>query len=140
MADFKIDGLADLMLDLQTLASLPEQVTEEMLNAQADIVVSAQKSKARALGIDRTGLTIDSIQKSKVKKFKTGPCITVEFKGSRTRGKTKTRNAEIAFINEYGKKNQPARPFVNLANEETEAEQTSAALKVYDNYLKSKNL
>ena len=46
-----------------------------------------------------------------------GGYADVTFSGTRTRGRTRTRNAEIAFINEYGKRNQPARPFIRTAAE-----------------------
>lgn len=140
MAEFKLSGLNDLMLDMKSLAEIPDDVQSNMLNAMADVVVSAQKAKGKSLGVYRTGLTLDSIKKSKVKKLKSGMSITVEPSGSRKRGKKSVRNAEIAFVNEYGKKNQAPRPFINLANEESAEEQTNAALKVYDAWLKTKNL
>lgn len=140
MAELKLSGLDDLMLDMKALAEIPDEVQSNMLNAMADVVVSAQKAKGQALGVNRTGLTLDSIKKTKVKKLKSGMSITVEPSGTRKRGKKSVRNAEIAFVNEYGKKNQAPRPFINLANEESADEQTNAALKVYDDWLKSKNL
>lgn len=57
--------------------------------------------------------------------------------GTNERG---NRNAEVAFINEFGKHGQPARPFIKTANEEAADTAVEAAAKVYDKYLKSKNL
>ena len=51
-----------------------------------------------------------------------------------------TRNAEIAFINEYGKRGVPARNFIRKANEQSAAASTQAAAAVYDKYLQSKEL
>ena len=48
------------------------------------------------------------------------------------------RVAEIAFINEFGKKNQPARPFISQANESNAGAAVDAAADVYDRYLSSK--
>ena len=45
----------------------------------------------------------------------------ITFSGTRPRGNKRVRNAEIAFINEYGRRGQPARPFIGkamTANEE----------------------
>ena len=77
------------------------------------------------------------------KKLLDGQEISVYPQGSRTRGRYKkstTRNAEIAFVNEYGKRGQKARPFIRDANAESESKMEKAAFRIYDNYLKSKNL
>ena len=50
--------------------------------------------------------------------FYTSDTSNVTFSGTRTRGRTKTRNAEIAFINEYGKRGQAPRPFIRQAAEQ----------------------
>ena len=47
-----------------------------------------------------------------------GGYADVTFSGSRQRGNTKTRNAEIAFVNEYGRQGQTARPFIRQAGEQ----------------------
>lgn len=65
--------------------------------------------------------------------------IYVSPKGTRSDG-NKRRNAEVAFVNEYGKAGQPARPFINTANEKSADAAVEAAAGVYDKYLKSKNL
>lgn len=140
MADFSCTGLDDLMLSMAEIAEIPDDVQDNMLNAQADVVVRAQQSKASSYGVQDSGKTAESITKGKVKSGKNGRVIHVYPKGTRTRGKTTTRNAEIAFIAEFGKKGQSARPFIRDANESSAAETTQAAFTVYGNWLKSKNL
>lgn len=142
MADFSFHGLDELMLDLQQIAELPEDVQDEMLNAQADVVVAAQRAEAEAMGVHApgSGLVIKSIKKGKVKVRKGVRAIYVTPTGTRKRGNTRVRNAEIAFINEYGKKKQKARPFIRTANEKSAESATRAAAEVYDRYLKSKDL
>lgn len=140
MAGFSFSGLDELMLDMQAVAELPEDVQEEMLNAQADVVVKAQQEQARVMGVDQTGLTIRSIKKGKVKVKKGVRVIYITPTGTRKRGEKRVRNAEIAFVNEYGKKKQKARPFIRTANEKSAQAATEAAAAVYDRYLKSKNL
>ena len=143
MASIEFDDLPGLMLDMEQLANMPDSVISEMLDSQANILVEAQKKKARAYGVVDTGEMIDSITKGKRKKLLDGQEISVYPQGSRTRGRYKkstTRNAEIAFVNEYGKRGQRARPFVRDANAESEPKMEKSAFTVYDNYLKSKNL
>lgn len=138
MADFDVSGLDDLMLSLQQVAELPEDVQDNMLNAQADMVMAAQQRSA--LSIADTGQTARSLRKSKPKTRKGVRSISITFSGSRKRGETTTRNAEIAFVNEYGKKGVPPRNFIRKANEQSAAASTQAAAAVYDQYLQSKGL
>lgn len=140
MAEFSFSGLGDLMLDMQAIAELPEDVQDEMLNAQADVVVKAQQEQAKVMGVEDTGLTLHSIKKGKVKLKKGVRVIYVTPTGTRKRGKKRVRNAEIAFVNEFGKEKQKARPFIRTANEKSAEATTQAAADVYDRFLKSKNL
>lgn len=138
MAEFDVSGLDDLMLSLQDIADLPETVQDAMLNAQADVVLRAQQSAAQAIA--DTGQTARSLRKSKPRTRKGVRSISITFAGSRKRVNTTTRNAEIAFVNEYGKKGVPARNFIRKANEQSAAASTQAAAAVYDQYLLSKGL
>ena len=142
MAEINFRGLDEFMLDMQQIAEIPEEVQDEMLNAQADITVRAQQEQAEAMGVHApgSGLTIRSIKKGRVKVKKGVRTIYVTPTGSRVRGGKRVRNAEIAFINEYGKKNQKARPFIKTANEKSAEASTQAAFEVYDRWLKSKDL
>jgi len=140
MAEFHCDGLDELMLSLQEIAELPGAVVDDMLNAGADVVVQAQKRKIAAYGILDTGQAMRSIGKGKVKSKNGQRVIYVTPVGSRRRGKTSTRNAEIVFVNEFGKRGQRARPAVRDANEESAEATTAAQAAVYDQWLKSKNL
>lgn len=138
MAEFDVSGLDDLMLSLQDVADLSETVQDAMLDAQADVVLQAQQSAAQAIA--DTGQTARSLRKSKPRIRKGVRSISIIFAGSRKRGDTTTRNAEIAFVNEYGKKGVPARNFIRKANEQSAAASTQAAASVYDQYLQSKGL
>lgn len=138
MAEFAVSGLDELMLSLQDVAQLPESVQDSMLNAQADVVLEAQYSAA--MEIKAKGDTAKSLRKSKPKTRKGTRYISITFSGTRKRGKTVTRNAEIAFVNEYGKRGVPARNFIRKANEQSAAASTQAAKAIYDEYLRSKGL
>ena len=48
MPEFKSFGLDELMLSLEEIAAIPEEVQDEMLNAQADITLKAQQESILA--------------------------------------------------------------------------------------------
>ena len=143
MAEFSCNGLDDLMLSLQEIAAIPEEVQDEMLRAGAEVVAQAQREKVRAYGIydgSSPKHVADSIKPGKVKLKKGQRIIYVSPTGSRRRGKTVTRNSEILFVNEYGRRGQKARPAVRDANEASAEATTVAQAEVYDKYLRSKDL
>lgn len=143
MAEFGCVGLDGLMLSLQEIAEIPEDVEDEILNAQADVVAAQQQKKIKAYGIYDGSSTVhvaSSVKKGRVKVKKGQRVIYVSPTGTRKRGKTVTRNAEIAFINEFGKEGQKARPAIADANEACAEETVKAGLQVYDRWLKSKDL
>ena len=140
---FKVNGLDGLSLSLEELAALPDTVQDRMLLAGADVVAKAQKQKVLAYGIydrDSTQHVADAIKPGKVKLNRGERVVYVSPTGTRKRGNKTTRNAEILFINEYGKKRQKARPAVRDANEACAAAMTQAQFEVYDQWLKSLGL
>lgn len=150
MARFDVYGIADLYSDLAALSFLPDSVSEDILNAEADVIVEAQQDYMEKMqrGPQSTGISAKSVKKGKVKRGKKGPYISIYPHGSRKRGKGKrgkkkiydVRNAEIAFINEYGRRGQAPRPAIQTANELAAGKATEAGEKVYQAYLDSKNL
>lgn len=140
MANFSVNGLDGLMLDLAEAAELPDAVAEEMLLAEAEIVAEAQVCTGMKMGVHRTGVTLSSIGHGKMKRTKDGG--RVMYVNPRGRNENGDDNALIAFLNEYGVSSRgiAARPFIRTANEAAAEEAADAAAKIYDNYLKSKNL
>ena len=134
MATLRLEGLDELLHDLVSAAELP---AEDMLNAGADIAVAAQKSTGEKMGVHRTGTMLGSLKKFKVVHASSGAYIKIGFTGTNPGG---ARNVEVAFINEYGKTNQPARPFIAVANEESAGDIAVAEYKVFDNHLSKHNL
>lgn len=132
MAEITFAGMEELLLSMEELAQIPEEVQDKMLNAQADVVVEAQKEKARVYNVQDTGAMIQSIKKGRVKRAKGGSrVIYVTPTGSRKRGGKTVRNAEVAFVNEYGRRNQQARPFIRDANETSANATTEAGAAIY---------
>lgn len=141
MSEFSFSGLDEFMLSMEEIAQIPEDVQDAMLNAQADVVVEAQKQKARTYGVQDTGAMIQSIKKGRIKTGKNGErLIYVTPSGSRKRGNTVVRNAEIAFVNEYGTRDQKARPFIKDANETSAEATTEAAAAIYFKWQEDKGL
>ena len=143
MAEFSCNGLDDLMLSLQEIAAIPEEVQDKMLRAGADVVAQAQREKVKAYGIydgSSPRHVADTIKPGRVKLKKGQRVIYVTPTGSRRRGKSVTRNAEILFVNEYGKRGQKARPAIRDANEACAEQMVSAQMAVYDKHLRSKDL
>lgn len=140
MAELTTSGLDELLEDLGSVAEIPDAVVLEMLSAEAEVVAEAQAQEARAMGVRDTGRTAESITfDKKLKTTADGKAIYVYPKGTRSDG-SKRRVAEVAFINEFGKKGQPGRPFIRTANEKAAEAAEKAALAAYDDFLKSKNL
>lgn len=140
MPEISFSGLDSLELSMKEIAEIPDDVKDEMLQAQAAVVVPVMRARAQAYGLKDTGLMIDSIKPGKPKKTKTGRALYVTPQGKRRRGQKDTRNTEIAFIGEYGTKKVRARPFMREAVEATAEQAEQASLQVYDRWLKSKNL
>lgn len=142
MASLTVNGMDALLDDLDVLANLPDSVIEEILEAEADVIVEAQRKKASEMwkGPYETGETAASIKKGKVKKTGLDHSITVAPQGTNTRG---DRNAEVAFVNEYGTstgRQKGGRPAIRVANEQKEKEAVEAGEKIYHAYLDKKNL
>lgn len=137
MAMMTTNGLAEFAVSLEEIREVPDGILDQMLNAEADVIEKAQKDKGLAYGVHRTGVTLASIKRSKTSKTGDGKEIIIIPMGTNSDG---NRNAEVAFINEFGKHGQPARPFIRDANEEKADEAVDAAAAVYDKFLSSKGL
>lgn len=138
MASFKVEGLFDFD-DLLNAGAVPGDTMNKMLHAAADVAVKAQKRTAKQMlnGRYATGALSESIKKGRISTTKDGKAIKIVFDGTRRRGSSTASNAEIAFVNEFGKRGQDPRPFIKTANEQCEAEAIEAAAKVYDKWIDS---
>lgn len=144
MAHMSVNGLDGLMDDLAELASLPDGVVDGILEAEADVILPAQQAEIQRQwsGPYSIGISAKSVKKGKVKVDRDGRSISIYPQGSRKRGGKSIRNAEIAFVNEYGAPGRhiAARPAISTANAKKEKEAVDAGERVYHAYLDSKNL
>lgn len=138
MATLEIYGMDDLDAAFNRIGNIPEAVTTRALNEMADIAAAAIRRSGEAMGVrdpESEVHILDKIVKRKAKITRDGGYVDISFSGTRTRGKNKTRNAEIAFINEYGKRGQPARPFIGQAMNQNEEKIAAAGGDVLGDWI-----
>ena len=140
MASFKVSGIDELCNAMAKVQNIPNNIITDMLQAMGEVAKKAIESYARAKGIVGTGLTIASIKIKRPKITPTGGQTAVTFEGSRTRVNTTTRNAEIAFINEFGKRGQPARPFIKEAIDKEGDKIGDAGTEIFNKWLETNGL
>ena len=138
MATFDTSGVDQYAFDFASLAELPGSVVDEMLEAEGRIIKDGQAETARAMlrgEYYRDGVA-GGVRAGKVKRSGGTKSVYVTFEGEQHGN----RVAEIAFVNEFGKHNQPARPFIRTANEKYADRAVEAAEQIYDRFLSSKGL
>lgn len=140
MARLEVQGMDELNAALKRIGEVPPEVKTSALGSMADIAAAAIKRSGEAMGVrdpESSVHILDKISRSKAKITEAGGYQDITFSGSRTRGKTKTRNAEIAFVNEYGKRGQPARPFIGQAMTQNEEKIAAAGGDVLGDWIEN---
>ena len=143
MATMSVNGFEGVNVSFNALLQGGKALATDMLTAEAEIVQAKQKSVGRQMGVYDPSSSVHTVEKvthGNVVKKDDEYRMFVYPQGSRTRGNTTTRNAEIAFINEYGKTGQAARPWITTANAQAEEKALDAAEDVYDKFLKENDL
>ncbi|MCM1026523.1 MAG: hypothetical protein NC432_08790 [Roseburia sp.] len=131
----EIEGLDELIGGLENIMDLPRTVQRDMLNAEADVVVRAQKKKIDELGLVDSGQLKASIARERdIKTDRIGVCMDIRPQGYRADG---ISNAEVGFVHEYGapKRHIKASSWMRKANEECADEAVKAAADVYEKFL-----
>ena len=128
---------------------IPLSVMDEMLTEEADTIEPEIRKNANTMlkGKYWTGTTALKLTRKPPHtwfgKQGTGQRqIALTFKGIRKDKyhKKGTRNAEIAFVNEYGARGIPARPFIKQGIETKEKEAFDKAEAVFDKWLGKENM
>lgn len=144
MAHMSVDGLDVLIGGLDALTRIPDSTLDGMLEAGAEVLVQAQRAEigSQWSGPHSLDISAKSVKKDRPQKSWSGRSVAIYPQGTRKRGRKRVRNAEIAFINEYGapKRGIAARPAIYTANEKAADEAAEAGEKVYHAYLDSKEL
>ena len=123
MASLEFSGFDELDEALHRLGQPPDDVKAKALTEMAKVAAAKIKSQGEAMGVrdpDSGEHILDKIKVNKPKLNDDGGICTITFSGSRRRGRKQTRNAEIAFVNEYGTRKTAARPFIGQAMKQNE--------------------
>lgn len=118
MARLELEGFEEFDKVFSPIAQIPDPVKAKALEAMAKVASPQIKRSGESMGVrdpDSQVHILDQLKLSKPKTDDSGGYLDINFSGTRTRGNTKTRNAEIAYVNEYGKRGQQARPFIGTA-------------------------
>ena len=142
MASFSVSGIDELNAAFGRIADIPWSVTEDALNAMAEVTAEKMKAQGESMGVrdpESDVHILDKIKPVKAKQTKSGGKQDITFSGTRTRGKNKkkTRNAEIAFVIEFGRRNMRARPFIGTAMARHENEITEPGAKVIGDWIEN---
>ena len=138
MASFEVSGMDDLAEAFGRISDIPDSVAQEALGKMAELAAGRIKAQGETMGVrDPTSDVhiLDNIKPTKAKKGKDGWYEDITFAGSRTRNGIRTRNAEIAFVQEYGKRSQQARPFVGTAMEANADRITEAGWQIVGDWM-----
>lgn len=125
MARFELTGFDDLCEAYNRIADIPDSVTEEALDKMAEVAETEIRKTGESMDVrdpESDVHILDKIKRKKPKITPEGGYSIITFIGSRLRGKKRTRNAEIAFVNEYGSRKMKARPFIGTAMSRKEEE------------------
>lgn len=140
MATLELEGFEDLEDAFRRISEIPFPVTAEALDGMAEVAAAKIKASGESMGVrdpESDVHILDKIKTNKAKQTQSGGYETITFSGSRKRGNTETRNAAIAFINEYGKRGQRARPFIGTAMKQNEDAILAPAEKIIGDWIEN---
>lgn len=111
----------DFLKKLSSLGSHMDEVSEKVLQAGGEVVLGRTRSNlVSVLSGESSGELVSALGLSGVRLDRDGnPNIKVGFDEPRKDGSS---NAMVANIIEYGKHNQPAKPFLKLAKSQSKSE------------------
>lgn len=124
MARLEMSGFDELNDAFARIADIPEDVTVRALDSMAQVAAVKIKASGESMGVrdpESTVHILDVIKRGKAKTTAEGGYEDITFAGTRQRAGKRVRNAEIAFVNEYGTRHQQARPFISQAMQQNEA-------------------
>ena len=140
MASFSVSGMDELQAAFGRIGEIPWNVTEEALNGMAAVAAVKVKEQGESMGVrdpESDVHILDTISPVKAKKDDDGGHQDITFAGKRTRHGKQTRNAEIAFVNEFGKQGQPARPFIGTGMSKNEEAITAPGARVIGDWIEN---
>lgn len=138
MFSFDIPQLQKLMKDMKDAGELPDDVQKKMVDEEAKVTEEALVYNAYTMlhGDYFEGAVARSVTRDRPRINKFGPIVMIKFKGYQHGN----RLGEIAFVNEYGKKSQKPRRFIDTSLKESRIPGIAKAQEVLDDFLKTKKL
>lgn len=136
MAEFSIDGLAELQTAINSADKGFEKFVEGCLQDGADICKKKVKQGITRHGLLDSGQLLLSIGIKK-KTEKENKCVYVTPKGKRENGE---RNGTVAFVQNYGRSNMSGTRFWTEAEEQTKKEYEEILQQKTSLYLREKGL
>lgn len=140
MAGLTIEGSEELERAFDKLSNVPKSVKEEILQQMGELLKGKVKQNGETMNVRDPESDVHVLDKLKLNSptiTDDGGSITITFDGTRRRGNKSTRNAAIAFINEYGRRDEDARPFVSTAVQQIQEKAVQRGLEVLDEWVKS---
>ena len=142
MADVVLTGFDELQDAFKAISSIPFTVTRQALDGMAEVAEDKIRATGESMGVrdpdpNVTEHILDNISHSRPKQTEDGGKAFITFLGSRQRGNTITRNAAIAYINEYGAPHRgiTARPFISTGMAKNEKEITAPAEEIIGGWI-----
>lgn len=134
MARFETRGFDELLAEMKRLGELSGEVADRMLLAGAEEVKEAWKTSAKKHGHRDTGDMIDSIDYPRKPKDAGGVrSVDIYPQGKDRKG---VRNAEKAFVLNYGTKKNPGSHWVDDADAASGEPVMAAMTAIWDEHLK----
>lgn len=113
MAKFETAGFEEIEKQFLRRAENAVKAVPRMLQKGAQVLAEAQRREIEQMDIVDKGELMRSVKPTKVKQKDECSYIDVYPQGTDSKG---VRNAEKGFIAQYGKSNEPARPWMTAAN------------------------
>lgn len=121
---------------------IPIEILDDMLMSEADVIEPEIRRNAETMlrGKYSTGTTSLKLTRKKPhnwrgKRGNGQRQVALTFKGIRIdkyhKAEARTRNAEIAFVNEYGSRTTPPRPFIQKSIDKKQDEAYDSAEAVF---------
>lgn len=132
MAKFNVTGLELVIKDMHRMGEQSGAVAQEMLQDGASVVVDAWQTAIQSHGHVDTGAMMRAVRPTKIKSAGDMLTITVYPQGKDKRG---VRNAEKAFIKNFGRRHEHGSGFVTKAENAAEAPAQAAMEAVWDRFI-----
>jgi HK97 gp10 family phage protein len=133
MASFKVEGLDELIDDIERMGAGLDPVFEEMLDAGADEIVKAWEAAIVKHKHVITGQMLESVKSSKKKVGGAKQRLAEIFPhGKDERG---IRNASKAFYCHFGTSKRPGTHFIDTAEEEGHRAAFEKVSQIWDRFI-----